>query len=107
MATKVTVSGVEYTYRYDFFALLQFEQLKKRMEEAVFAEHLVGALMHYACLMANENFTLTLDEFVRTVDTKDAYDALNDAFQHEYARWENLSPMPASPDDKVDASKKK
>lgn len=94
--TRVTIAGKEFTYRYDFGAMLHYEQLVKKMQsqDMELAAYLTSALMHYACLLSGEEFEMSYNDFLSAIDTKEAYDALNSAFESEFARWEGRSYKP-------------
>lgn len=107
MATKVTINGREYVYRYDFGSLLHYEQIIKKLEsKTVITELVSSALMHYSCLMSGSKFELTMsyEEFLTEVTSQSTLDELNKAFEREYARWEDQSPLQ---EDNADSTAKK
>lgn len=87
MAQIVNIDGKEYQYSYNYGALLAYERLtnvNKIPEEAVRLRNLT---VHYCCLVNDDNFTMSLAEFVQKLDTQAVFDQLNDALSVEYARW--------------------
>lgn len=106
---RVTIAGKEYPYRYDFGAMLHYEQLVKRMQATgvELSAYMTSALMHYACLLSGEEFEMTYEAFLSSIDTKEAYEMLNAAFEAEFSRWENCSYKPADNQQEDTERKKK
>lgn len=89
----VKIQGKEYPYRYDFGAILHYEQLAQNLKDKGLQlnNYTNSALMHYACLLSGEDFSESYEGFLAAIDTRETFDALNAAFDREYARWEGRS----------------
>lgn len=104
MATKVTLAGKEYTYAFDLGAMMHFERIMAHIgKDATNTE--VAAASHYACLLGDKTFTLSVDDFYAAVDSVDVLNALNVAHAAERARWNALNGSTVASDE--NASKKK
>lgn len=93
MATKVTIQGVEYDYRFDLGALLCYERLTGKLQEEMESATptKLSLVMHYSCLACDEKFTMSLAGFVNSIDSAAVLAQLNDAFQKEQNRWNGLN----------------
>lgn len=87
MAQIVTIDGKEYQYSYDYGAMLSYERIANTNKIPEGADRLRSVTLHYCCLVHNDNFTMSLAEFVHKLDTQIVIDQLNDALNVEYARW--------------------
>lgn len=106
MATKVTLAGKEYTYAFDLGAMMHFERIMAQIgKDATTTE--VAAASHYACLLGDKTFTLSVDDFYAAVDSMDVLNALNVAHAAERARWDALNSSTENTSSTENASKKK
>lgn len=90
MATKVTLAGKEYTYAFDLGAMMHLERIMAKIG-ADAPKTAVAAATHYACLLGDKGFTLSVDDFYAAVDSAETLKALNEANAAERARWEALN----------------
>ena len=107
MATRVKLGDAEYTYRLDLGAIMAYERLAQKVGEGNLTPSVQGVLTHYTCLLADEAFTMTLDEFVACVATQAELVALNEALVREQARWRGLNDAVAEPAEESGEVKKK
>ena len=107
MATRVKLGDAEYTYRFDLGAIMAYERLAQKVAEGNLTPSAQGVLTHYACLLADEAFTMTPDEFVEFVDSQTKLVALNEALTREQARWHGLNDSAESSAEGGDEVKKK
>ena len=87
MATPVILNGVEYIYRYDLGAMMAYERLLKAVEKNEPTPLVRSFMLHFSCLLANDNFSMSQDDFLRCIDTQEVFEMLNKAFEAEFARW--------------------
>lgn len=89
MATKVTIQGQEYDYRFDLSALLCYEKLTGKLQEEMMTAtpSSLSIVMHYSCLVSDDKFPMSLAGFVRAIDDQRTLDELNRAFAQEQERW--------------------
>lgn len=106
MAQKVTIQGQEYEYRLDMCAMLYFEDLIDAMPETMRSASRSNMVMHYACLIAGENFTMTFDEFIRAIDNLETLEALKAAGDAEQKRWNVKNNLNAEATEGGDVKKK-
>ena len=107
MATRVKLGNAEYTYRLDLGAIMAYERLAQKVGEGNLTPSVQGVLTHYTCLLADESFTMTLDDFVESVDSQAKLVALNEALAREQARWRGLNDSAECPAEGGDEVKKK
>lgn len=111
MARTVTIDGVDYRYAYDFGVILALERLINNLKIDEAGKMFTNTVVHYSCLVGDDRFTMSLDEFVGKLQTKAVVDQLNDALNSEYARWSGEQQiLPVEGEKKVskaDKSKKK
>lgn len=106
MATKVTLAGKAYAYAFDLGAMMHLERIMTQLgNDATNTE--VTAATHYACLLCDKNFTLSVDEFYSAVDSLETLNALNTALAAERARWEAINRVADDGKKKAQSSKKK
>jgi Neuraminidase (sialidase) len=101
---KVQLNGAEYEYRFDLGALMRYEQLTTKLPKEQKTEMMSSLLMHYACLVSDATFAMSLTDFAAGIASKAALTALNEASAAEQARWEGLN---AGLETERGASKKK
>lgn len=106
MAQKITLQGKEYSYRLDFGAMLNYEQLSAKIPQEAATATTMSALMHYCCLLSDESFTYTYEEFLRSIDTQQALNALTEAGEREQQRWLSLNSSVDEESANDDAKKK-
>lgn len=110
MARVVKIDDKEYSYSFDYGAILAYEQLAGKFDPTA-SKSLTNAVVHYSCLVADNNFTMSLAEFVSKLQTKEVVEQLNEAHRVEYARWSGEQPMRGIEDtgeaSKAEKSKKK
>lgn len=87
MARSVIIGGVEYVYRLDIGALLNYEEFSGKVPEELRSERRMAMVMHYACLLDNENFNMDFSEFCKSIDTIELVDMLTEANAAETKRW--------------------
>ena len=68
-------------------AMLYFEDLIEKTPQELRSVSRSNMVMHYACLIADESFTMTFDEFVRAIDSRQSLEGLNIAGDAEQKRW--------------------
>ena len=105
MAQKVSIKGVEYNYRLDLAAMLHYEDLLEKIPEDMRSTRRTAMVMHYACLVCDENFSMQFDEFLQAIDTQEVLEALRDAGEAEGKRWNVKNSLDAG--QKADGVKKK
>lgn len=88
---KVMINGAEYEYRFDLGAQMRYEQLTGKLSDEQKTATVASICMHYACLAADESFTMSLSAFVSHVDSKATLEVLNDAFAREQNRWQGIN----------------
>lgn len=90
MAT-VRINGEEYTYRFGFGAMMQYEKLtgERLTKEALVAGSVTQAVsMHHACLKAgDENYRMGLAELANHMDSVDVRCQLDNALNAELIHW--------------------
>ena len=106
MAQKVIIKGVEYNYRLDLAAMLHYEDLFGKMPEDLRSSRRTTMVMHYACLVYDENFAMTFDEFTRAIDTLETLEALKAAGDAEQKRWNVKNNLNAEATEGGDVKKK-
>lgn len=105
MAQIITLQGKEYSYRLDFGAMLNYEQLSAKIPQEAATATTMSALMHYCCLLSDESFAYTYEEFLRSIDTQQALNELTAVGQREQQRW--LALNGGVEEDKTDEDTKK
>lgn len=106
MATKVTLAGKEYTYAFNLGAMMHLERIMAQLgNDATNVE--ATAATHYACLLGDKSFTLSVDDFYAAVDSIETLNALNAALAAERARWDALNSAADDGKKKAHSSKKK
>lgn len=87
MAQKIIIKGVEYNYRLDLGAMLHYEYLLDKVPEDMRSPRRTAMVMHYACLVYDENFNMQFDEFLQAIDSQQVFEALSEAGEAEGKRW--------------------
>ena len=87
MSQNVIIGGVEYIYRLDMGALLNFEELSEKVPQELRSERRMAMVMHYACLLDDENFNMDFREFCAAVDTAELVEMLTRVNTEENKRW--------------------
>ena len=106
MATKVPLAGKEYNYAFNLGAMMHLERIMAQLgNDATNVE--VTAATHYACLLGDKNFALSVDDFYASVDSIETLNALNAALAAERARWDALNSAAGNGEKKAPSSKKK
>lgn len=95
MATQVTIGGKVYNYRFDLGSMMAYERIETEFCKKLNIEALTGSLRgivtHYSCLLADEAFAMTIDEFAAAINTAEALESLTKAQAHEMARWQGCN----------------
>ena len=87
MSQNVIIGGVEYRYRLDMGALLNFEELSEKVPQELQSERRMAMVMHYACLLDDENFNMDFRDFCAAVDTAELVEMLTRVNAEENKRW--------------------
>ena len=88
MAHEVTLDGKKYLYRFDMGTLLNYEEFSDNISKELQTPRRMSMVMHYACLLDNEDFDMTFPEFCRAVNTAEVAEALAEANAEEVKRWQ-------------------
>lgn len=84
---RVTFNGVEYSFKLNLAVLMSVEAATAAIGEKAVTPFRSAVMTIYACLLQDESFTMSYEDFLACIDTDEEFERLNNALLEEQARW--------------------
>ena len=104
---RVTFNGVEHSFKLNLAVLMATEAATAAIGEEKMSSFKTSLLLVYACLLQDEMFTMSYDEFLAGIDSQEELTKLFEALAAEQTRWAARNALTRAGSDETDEKKKR